>query len=92
MTTAKSQLNGSYSGLWSCDLCGHTGAACRCEHFNRGTGAWGPDKRLSDAEMAAEQWRMILSYYRTHMEEHQEQAEQLRSLVFGADTRSEGFL
>ncbi len=59
------QLDGSFSGLWTCELCGHTGAACTCEHFSRWGGAWGPRKHLTDAETAAEYWRSAYHYYRT---------------------------
>ena len=54
------RLDGSFSGLWSCELCGGVGAECTCEHFSRGGGAWGPNKELSDAELAAEAFRQLV--------------------------------
>jgi hypothetical protein len=89
---ADSQLDGSFSGLWSCEICGRTGSACTCEHFNRFTGAWGPDKTLTEAEMASEYWRMVISEYRTGLEAFKEHAKELKSRVLGADTRREGYL
>lgn len=83
-------LNGSFSGLWICDLCGQTGSACHCEHFNRGTGVHGPDKTLTGAEIAAEHWRSVLAWYRTGLEDHKEQANFLGSLGRGDDYASEG--
>lgn len=49
------KLDGSFSGLWTCELCGHTGTDCTCEHFARN---WtrGKDKTLSDAEIMAVFW------------------------------------
>lgn len=52
------KLNGSFSGLWTCDLCGKTGTDCTCEHFAR-NGTVGHDKTLTDAELAAELWYQI---------------------------------
>jgi hypothetical protein len=49
------KLDGSFSGLWTCELCSKTGTDCTCEHFDRGF-AWGKDKTLTDAEMMAEVW------------------------------------
>lgn len=49
------KLDGSFSGLWTCELCSKTGTDCTCEHFDRGF-AWGKDKTFSDAEFAAEVW------------------------------------
>ena len=54
------RLDGSFSGLWTCELCGRTGVECTCEHFSRGGGAWGPDKEFSDAELAAEAYRQLV--------------------------------
>lgn len=59
----KSQLDGSFSGLWTCELCGKTGTDCTCEHFDRGY-ARGPDKTLSDAELMAEVWYQEVRGYR----------------------------
>jgi hypothetical protein len=59
------KLDGSFSGLWTCELCGHTGAECTCEHFARGTWARGPDKTLSEAEMASEYWRGQMIWFRS---------------------------
>jgi len=53
------ELNGSFSGLWTCELCGKTGTDCTCEHYDRGY-AWGHDKTLSDAELSAEAYRQLV--------------------------------
>lgn len=82
---AKNQLDGSFSGLWSCELCGYSGFLCRCEHFNRGTGAWGRDKTLTGAEIAAEYWKSAYQYYRTLSDEAFEQSETFRRMVEHAD-------
>lgn len=58
-------LDGSFSGLWTCELCGKTGTDCTCEHFARWGSAWGPHKHLTDAEIAAEYWRSAYHYYRS---------------------------
>ena len=50
------KLDGSFSGLWTCELCSKTGDECTCEHFNRDSAAHGPDKTLTDAELMAEVW------------------------------------
>jgi hypothetical protein len=52
------KLDGSFSGLWTCELCGKTGTDCTCEHFDRGF-ARGKDKTFTDAELAAETWYAI---------------------------------
>ena len=57
---SKGKLDGSFSGLWTCELCGKTGTACTCEHFSRWGSAWGPRKRLTDAEAMAEFWHQDL--------------------------------
>lgn len=49
------KLDGSFSGLWTCDLCGKTGTECTCEHFARND-TRGRDKTLSDAEIMAIFW------------------------------------
>lgn len=49
------KLDGSFSGLWTCELCSKTGDECTCEHFDRGY-AHGPDKTLTDAEIMAIFW------------------------------------
>lgn len=53
------KLDGSFSGLWTCELCSKTGTDCTCEHFDRGY-AHGKDKTLSDAEIMAEFWHQDL--------------------------------
>lgn len=58
------KLNGSFSGLWTCEICGHTGAECTCEHFARWGGGVGPDKTLSGPEIMAEFWRGQMIWYR----------------------------
>jgi hypothetical protein len=75
------KLDGSYSGLWVCDLCGHTGDECHCEHFNRGTGAHGPDKTLTEPELAAEYWRLTIAWYRTGLEEYKDQSLAVLNLI-----------
>lgn len=50
------KLDGSFSGLWSCELCGKTGTACTCEHYQRDGNVWGKSKEFSNAEAAAEFW------------------------------------
>lgn len=56
------KLNGSFSGLWTCELCSKMGTECTCEHFDRGW-AWGKDKTLTEAEMAAEVWYARVIYH-----------------------------
>lgn len=69
------KLDGSFSGLWSCELCGKTGDACTCEHYQRGGNVWGHHGTvISESELAAEYWRMVIGYYRTGREEFKEQA------------------
>lgn len=58
------QLDGSFSGLWTCELCGKTGAECTCEHFARWGVGRGPDKTLTDAELMAEVWHQYIRGYR----------------------------
>lgn len=73
------KLDGSFSGLWSCEICGKTGAECTCEHFQRGGNVWGHHgTQFSDAELAAEYWRLVIGYYRTGLEEYKEQAETIK--------------
>lgn len=31
----KNPLDGSFSGLWACEICGYGGFLCRCEHIIR---------------------------------------------------------
>jgi hypothetical protein len=70
------KLDGSFSGLWTCELCGHTGDECHCEHYNRGGNVWGHHGTvISESELAAEYWRLIIAYYRTGLEEYKEQAQ-----------------
>ena len=57
------KLTGSFSGLWSCEICGETGTGCTCEHFARNS-TRGRDKTLSDAELAAEYYRGQIIKYR----------------------------
>ena len=62
---AKDKLDGSFSGLWTCELCGKTGTECTCEHFARnGTARSRGYKTLTDAEIMAEYWRGELIKYR----------------------------
>ncbi len=77
---AKDKLDGSFSGLWSCELCGHTGAECRCEHFARWGGGVGPNKELTGPEIAAEMWRSAYHFYRTGSEEAFQQFRALQSI------------
>lgn len=52
------KLDGSFSGLWTCELCGKTGTDCTCEHYQRGGNVWGwHGTPLSDSEAASECWR-----------------------------------
>lgn len=80
--SALKALDGSYSGLWSCELCGYSGFMCRCEHFNRGGNVWGNHgTQFSGAELAAEYWRLVIGYYRTGLEEYRDQAETVLRLI-----------
>lgn len=73
------KLDGSFSGLWTCEVCGHTGDECRCEHFQRGGNVWGSHGTvLSGSELAAEYWRMVIGYYRTGLDAYKTQAETIR--------------
>lgn len=73
------KLDGSFSGLWSCEVCGHTGDECHCEHFQRGGNVWGSHGTvLSGPELAAEYWRMVIGYYRTGLDAYKTQAETIR--------------
>jgi len=58
------ELNGPFSGLWTCELCGKTGTDCTCEHFSRWGGAWGRDKTLTNSELMAEYWHQDLEVIR----------------------------
>jgi hypothetical protein len=58
---SRNKLDGAFSGLWTCELCGKTGETCTCEHFARWGGGIGPDKTLSDTELAAEFWRQHMT-------------------------------
>ncbi|UDL16672.1 hypothetical protein SEA_ATUIN_279 [Arthrobacter phage Atuin] len=56
------KLDGSFSGLWTCELCGKTGTDCTCEHFSRDFPTWGKRKTFSDAELSAELWHAIVLF------------------------------
>lgn len=56
------RLDGSFSGLWSCEICGRTGTECTCEHFQRDGWVWGDRRELTDAEAAAEYWKAQFMY------------------------------
>lgn len=77
--TVINHLNGQFSGPWVCELCGHSGSECRCEHFQRGGNVWGHwGTVFSDSELAAEYWRLVIAYYRTGLVDYKEQAETIR--------------
>jgi hypothetical protein len=82
-------LHGQFYGFWGCELCGYSGFLCRCEHFQRDGNVWGPDKTLTDAELAAEHWRLVIAYYRTGLEEYREQADLMLRLA-GVTNASQG--
>lgn len=81
------ELDGSFSGLWSCELCGKTGTACTCEHFSRWGGGWGSDKELWDAELAAEYWKALYMYAEANgkkeIERSKARMEIWKSFVYG---------
>jgi hypothetical protein len=52
------KLDGSFSGLWTCELCGKTGVECTCEHFARNA-TQGRNKQFLDSELAAELWYAV---------------------------------
>lgn len=87
------KLNGSFSGLWTCELCGKTGTACTCEHFNRGTGAWGRLKTLTEPETAAEYWKALYNYAEANgkkeTERSKDRMEIWKSFVHGKDPEAD---